>query len=88
MQPGQPDNPITHTGLSFLLGGDAAERVARLRELRALATVFCGPSHPATAALTAAVTAPAQAAHALAEIAALPALRKRRLLATFGSLMR
>jgi hypothetical protein len=75
--------------LSFLLSsGNAPERAARLRELRALALVFCGPAHPATTALMAAVVDPAQAGHALAVAAALPAPPKRRLLCTFGSLMR
>ena len=59
-----------------------------MRELRALVLVLCGPSHPATIALSAAVADPTQAEPALAQVAELPALRKRRLLCTFGSLMR
>ena len=46
-----------------------------------------GARHPATAALGIAVADLSQAETALTALAALPALRKRRLLATFGSLM-
>ena len=76
-----------NTGLSFLLPADATERAARLRELRALATVFCGPGHPAARALTAAVANPAAADAALVEISRLPARLRRRVLATFGELV-
>jgi hypothetical protein len=74
--------------LGFLLNATEPERTARLRELRALALVFAGPDHPVTRALAAAVADPAAAPAALAELARLPALRKRRLLATFGALAR
>jgi hypothetical protein len=51
--------------LAFLLDGiPEAERLARCRELRALALVYCGSAH------------------------AIPALRRRRLLASYGALMR
>ena len=74
------------SGLAFLIAcTDTGERAARLRELRALSLVYCGFDHPATQALHRAIADPAAAESALAEIAALPALR-RRLLASFGVL--
>jgi hypothetical protein len=73
--------------LAFLLDGvPEAERTARCRELRALALVYCGLAHPATKALGAAIGDPAMTGRALAELDAIPALRRRRLLATFGAL--
>ena len=75
--------------LDFLIAGcDEPERLARCRELRALALVFLGPDHPATVALGVAVLSADGIGPALAAIDALPALRRRRLLATFGALMR
>lgn len=62
------------------------ERVARLREIRALIFAICGPGHPLVVALRDAETDPAAAARALEQIDALPALRRRRLLATYASL--
>jgi hypothetical protein len=73
--------------LDFLLAGDFFERAARLRELRALALLLLGQPHPATCALAAAVADPALAASALEALTSLPALPKRRLLASFGVLM-
>ena len=75
-------------GLAFLLDGvPEAERMARCRELRALALVYCGLAHPATEALGAAISDPAATGRALVEIDAIPALRRRRLLASYGALV-
>jgi hypothetical protein len=74
--------------LAFLLDGvPEAERIARCRELRALALVYCGLAHPATEALGAAIGDPAMIGRALAELDAIPALRRRRLLASYGALL-
>jgi hypothetical protein len=43
--------------------------------------------HPVTIALAAAVTDPAATDRALTELDAIPALRRRRLLASYGALM-
>ncbi len=67
---------------------DVVEQAAVTRELRALALLLCGPSHPLTAALAAAVADPATLDHAAAELSRLPALRRRRLLATAAALWR
>lgn len=54
--------------LDFLMSGLAEpERQARCRELRALATVYCGLRHLLTAALQAAISDPAAIGQALAE---------------------
>jgi hypothetical protein len=74
--------------LAFLLDGvPEAERTARCRELRALSLVYLGLRHPVTTALAAAVRDPAATDRALTVLAALPALRRRRLLASYGALM-
>jgi hypothetical protein len=74
--------------LAFLLDGvPEVERMARCRELRALSLVHLGLHHPVTMALAAAVTDPAATDRALAELGAIPALRRRRLLANYGALM-
>src|SRR5215469_7680239 len=65
------------TDLSFLfVGMDEAERLARLRELRALVAVYCGWDHPAKLAFDAAAqgTSDELGAAALAEVAKLPSL--------------
>ena len=72
--------------LHFLIVAAEPERAARLRELRAPAFVIAGPGHPAAVALAAAVADPALTDDALAAVACMPALPKRRLLATFGAL--
>jgi hypothetical protein len=73
--------------LGFLIAGTGDdERAARLRELRALALVYCGRRHPLTSALSAAIGDPAVTEAALAQLDGLPALRRRRLLASFGAL--
>jgi hypothetical protein len=55
--------------LAFLLSGCSdAERAARCRELRALALLLCGAAHPLTVALAEAITNPAAADRALAEL--------------------
>jgi hypothetical protein len=62
------------------------ERLARLRSIRALAFLLCGEAHPLVIALRDAETDPAAAALALAELDALPPLRRRRVLATYAAL--
>jgi hypothetical protein len=63
-----------------------AERLARLRELRALAHVLAGPRHPFTLALKEALTDRTAVDRAGAALADLPTLTMRRLLATFAAL--
>lgn len=77
------------TDLHFLIDAAEPERAARLRELRALALVYCGPAHPRAKAMAAAVrnTDSAAADAAFAELERLPALSRRRLLATFSTLL-
>jgi hypothetical protein len=52
-----------------------------------LALVYLGQRHPATAALDKAIGDPAAVGRALAELGAVPALRRRRLLRAYGALM-
>jgi hypothetical protein len=67
---------------------DKAERLARLRELRALAHLLA-PNSPLAAALKAAETGDQAALDAaLAELDRLPALARRRILATYAALSR
>ncbi|HJU20602.1 MAG TPA: hypothetical protein VJ770_29485 [Stellaceae bacterium] len=72
----------------WIPGIDPAERMAATRELRVLSHLLCGPGHPLTAALAAAVTDPAALDRAVAELYRLPALTRRRLLATAAALWR
>lgn len=62
------------------------ERLARTRAMRALVFMLCGPTHPLVIALRDAEYDQAAAARALEELDRLPALRKRRLLATYSAL--
>jgi hypothetical protein len=62
------------------------ERIARLREWRALATILCGSRHPLTLALAASIADPAAAILALTQLDALPTLRRRRLLSAAAAL--
>jgi hypothetical protein len=79
---------MAERALAFLLDGvPEAERMARCRELRALSLVYLGPRHPVTIALAAAVADPAATDRALTVLDALPALRRRRLLASYGALL-
>jgi hypothetical protein len=72
----------------FLLQGvSEGERVARCRELRALALVHVGASHPLTVALGEAVADPDANERALAELGRLPAPRRRKLLAAYMALL-
>ena len=63
------------------------ERTARLREARMAALLLFGANHPLSRALSAAITEPAALGHALAELDALPALPRRRLLATLAAVL-
>jgi hypothetical protein len=66
-----------------------AERLARYRSLRALVGVFA-PGHPLAAALARAESDPTDAAalEAWRELMGLPSLRRRRILASMGTLLR
>jgi hypothetical protein len=68
-------------------GLDEPERSARCRELRALAVVYCGRQHPLTLVLAAAIADAESAEQARAVLSALPALQRRRLLASYGALL-
>lgn len=70
------------SNLNFLLtDADTTERQARLRELRVLAALYLGYRHPATSALTEAISDPSAIERALGLLDVVPALRRRRLLA-------
>jgi hypothetical protein len=60
------------------------ERLSRLREFRLASLLLLGRGHPLTSALTAAISDPALLDEALTELNALPALPRRRLLATLA----
>ena len=63
------------------------ERSARLREARIAAVLLCGAKHRLALALADAIADPAALVGALAELDALPALSRRRLLATLASVL-
>ena len=63
------------------------ERTARLREARVAAQLLLGRKHPLVGALIAAIADPAALVSALAELDALAALPRRRLLATLASVL-
>ncbi|MGH7089363.1 MAG: hypothetical protein ACREFQ_10740 [Stellaceae bacterium] len=67
-------------------GLDRAERLARLRAMRALVRVLVAPHTALGDALLAAESDPAGAERALAELDALPPLRRRRRLSTYAAL--
>jgi hypothetical protein len=72
-------------------GIDPAERLARYRSLRALVGVFAGPNHPLTVALAAAEADPTDDAAALIAwqvLTTMPAIKRRRILASLATLMR
>ena len=76
-----------HADLGFLLDNcDEAERAARVRELRALAAIYCGWDSAVKHTLDRTVTNPETVAEALQEVDRVPALRRRKLLASFGAL--
>jgi hypothetical protein len=65
------------------------DRAVQLAELRTLALMLLGPAHKLTRALQAADRGnEAALSAALAEIDALPALRRRKILSTFAVLRR
>jgi hypothetical protein len=79
---------MTGAPLAFLIAdASEAERQARFRELRALALVYFGSSHPITAAFNEAIADPGATERALGLLDAAPALTRRRLLAAYGVLM-
>jgi hypothetical protein len=61
------------------------ERTARLREARVAAQLLLGRRHPLVGALVDAIADPAALIAALAELDALPALPRPRLLATLAA---
>ena len=67
-----------------------AERLARLRSLRALVQVFYGPNHCLVQALAQAETDPTDAAAQAAwdALMTMPSLRRRRILASLPTLLR
>jgi hypothetical protein len=64
-----------------------AERLSRLREFRLASLLLLGRDHALTRALAAAVADPDEIDAALAELDALAALPRRRLLATLASVL-
>jgi hypothetical protein len=78
---------ILVTDLDFLFEGiDEGERCARLRVLHALVAVYCGWDHPVKLARDAVVFDGAAPTEALALVARLPGLTRRRLLSSYGAL--
>jgi hypothetical protein len=69
---------------------EPAERLARLRSLRALVQIFAGAAHPLVIALAQAEDDPTDAAAVAAwrALETMPALQRRRILASMGTLMR
>jgi hypothetical protein len=65
---------------------DPVEQIAQLRSLAALAAVSVGSGHELVAELRAAETERDAADRALKLLDALPSLRQRRLIATFGAI--
>ena len=63
------------------------ERIARLREFRLASLLLLGRDHALTLALAAAIADPDAIDAALAELDALAALPRRRLLATLASVL-
>jgi hypothetical protein len=79
---------MTGAPLAFLIAdASESERQARFRELRALSLVYLGLRHPATAALGEAIADPDATARALELLDRAPALRRRRLLSAYQTLM-
>jgi hypothetical protein len=72
----------------FAPGLDPAERQARIRALRALAGVFCHRFPSFGEALLRAETEPTALNEALQLLDQLPALNRRRLLASYSNLSR
>jgi hypothetical protein len=70
----------------WLAGIDRAERLARTRAMRALAGVFCHGYPQFAEALRAAETSEAELERALQLLDELPALNRRRLLASYGAM--
>lgn len=88
-------HPLTHSirpvepGFGPWAGAlDPVERVARLRCMRALAAVHVGFDHELTRALAEGERSRAAATRALVVLEALPALPRRRILASFALLHR
>jgi hypothetical protein len=65
----------------------ATERTARWRSLAALALIYVGGKHPLLRCCFAAERDEAQAPTALAALDSLPALTRRRLLASYAALL-
>lgn len=74
----------------WVQGLDPAERLARLRSLRALVQLLAGPDHPLCEALARAEVDPSEEAAMAAweALTAMPSLRRRRILASLATLTR
>ncbi|GEO42144.1 hypothetical protein SAE02_62920 [Skermanella aerolata] len=74
----------------WMQGLDPAERLARLRSLRALVQLLAGPDHPLCEALAQAEVDPTDAAaiEAWEALMTMPTLRRRRILASLATLTR
>ena len=82
-----PRRDRPHNLSAVFRGASDAECRSRLRELRAISLLLCGRSHPLTIALRDAVANLAEIDRALDEIGALPALRRRKVLACLAALL-
>jgi hypothetical protein len=71
-------------------GLDPAERLARLRSLRALVQVFAGPGHPLVVSLARAEVDPSDhaALEAWEALVAMPSLKRRMILGSLATLTR
>jgi hypothetical protein len=73
--------------LAAVFAADEPERLARLREARMAALLLLGPHHALTVALAAAIADPEVLGAAIEAIDGLPALQRRRLLATLAAVL-
>jgi hypothetical protein len=75
--------------LAFLLAGASeSERLTRMRELRVLIRLVCGPDHPVTIIFDFAIKGKIDTDRALSAPDLLPARQRRDILCTFGALIR
>jgi hypothetical protein len=82
-----PPAPLAGAGarnLSRFFQVPPPERIARLRELRVAALLWLGSQHPLVRALVDAIADPEAIAEAVAQIDALPAILRRRILAVMA----
>ncbi len=84
--PMQDVAPVSNLGALFRTA--EPERNARLREFRLASLLLFGVGHTLTQAFADAIADPDALAHALTELDGLPAIPRRRLLATLASVLR